>query len=242
MSEYKCEKCEKCLSSKRALHQHQNKQKPCVDNNDKTKYICNRCLIYVSTKQKLIQHINRKNKCAIYRNIVVIPTDFEKEIELDKQKDKMIIEMKKEYNQQLLKCYKEYNNTSVRIKAKENLSKRLMENLKRLKARKTIPETMFSIIPEEKKINNTSDDLVKYYHTLKTKIEHAENTIMSLQEIHEQTILNVNSILDELVDNREKVMKIRKELKNRCNIHLLSCMYNIEETGKYNNLFILQNK
>ena len=229
MPTYQCKNCRKCLATKQTLQKHENRKKPCVAEELKTKFQCNRCLKYVSSKRRLTEHRNRKNKCVIYRNIVVIPTEFEKEIDLVKKKDKMITEMNKEYNKELLKCYKSINNPAIRIKKREKLIKALAINIRTLKTRKTIPEKIPSVVPKEKKLTDKSDKLIDYYRLLKKRIEKAEKKISSLQEIHEDTILGINSILDDLSTDRDKVYKIQKELKLRCDIHLLSCMIDIEE-------------
>ena len=219
---FKCVKCEKEFCSKQSLTRHNNNKKPCVSKNETTKYRCSRCLSYFSTKQRMLYHTERKNKCEFYRHVVVLPTPLEKELGFEAKKEEMIGEMKKEFKIEILKIYKSINNIAIRIKNKEKLISKFNENMKRLHKRKTLPDTMLSVIEQKQKFTDTSDKLVTYHNTLKKRIKKAEEKINKLHGEHEDTILGINSILDDLSTDREKVLKIRKELKSRCDIHLLS--------------------
>jgi len=215
MPEFKCSVCEKCLSSKRALQQHQNKQKPCVPSGEKTNHRCTRCLNYFSSKQKLTQHYNRKNKCEIYRNIVVVPTDLEKEIEFNLSKDKMLTEMKAEYIEEVKRVFRMFSNPAIALKKKAVLTKKYKENIKKLEERKTIPENMLSIKTTMDVSDNTLETLFKAYKQTKERLMKSDAIINKLEDEHEHIITSFTSILDSVDNDREQLLNIRKELKKR---------------------------
>ena len=215
MPEYKCHRCEKCLSTKQKLKEHLDKKKPCVNADIKTKFQCNRCLKYLSTKQALTSHLNKKIKCEIYRHHSIIKTDLEKEIDLNLLKDKMLTGMKDEYIEEVKKIYRKFDNSQILLKKKAILTKRYNDNIKRLHDRKIIPENMLSIKPSKMEENNSLETLFKAYKNIKDRLEKNEKVITSLEDEQEHTFVSIISILDGVNNDREKILNIRKELKKR---------------------------
>lgn len=233
MPEFKCPRCEKCLSSKRALQQHLNKKKPCVSGASKTKYRCSRCLVYLSTKQKLTQHMKRKNPCEVYRHIPVVKTDLVKQMELEEGKEKMINEMKAEYRRELIKIYKKFgDNVYIASRHKLILEKKLKDNIKKVNNRKTLPDKMPSVIPDKKTQVDTVENLLKRYKQLKRRVEKAEKRFSELEDEHEDSMIGMTSILNATYDDRTALLKIKKELKRQIGRNSRRVIANAEEDLK----------
>jgi hypothetical protein len=226
MREYKCEKCGKCFPTKQKLTRHSENKKPCVAETDKTKHQCKRCFVYLSSKQMLTSHMNRKNKCKIFVNIPVVKSNLERLMEFEAIKDQMAIDMKAEYIKEVIKLYKKINNVQICIKKKNIMTLKLNENLRQLKERKTIPEEMYSIIPDEKTGLESVENLVIYYDILKKRIIQMENKLGSMEDEQDATICGIASIIDDLSNDRGCLIKTKKQLlsivdKHRFNI--LTC-------------------